>query len=136
MNNSDDFNRLINRLNASKTSVQIATTKGVRRAGLLVEGDAKRLVAVDTGRLRGSINTAVEETSNGAIAGVGTNVFYAPYVEYGTGQRGDSSVDHRLDWIGQAPQPFLRPAFAFNRDSGNISKIIQDEVRKVLKAKP
>lgn len=130
---ADDFDKLINRLNASKTSVQIATVKGVKRAGLLVQGDAQRLVPVDTGRLRTSITTTVEETPTGAVAEVGTNVFYAPYVEYGTGKRGDDAVSHRQDWIGQAPQPFLRPAFAFNRDSGNIKLIIQDEIKRVFK---
>lgn len=130
---SDDFDKLINRLKASKVSVQLATEKGVRRAGLLVQADAQNLVPVDTGNLRARINTTVEPTPNGAVAEVGTNAQYASYVEYGTGQRGDSSVSHRQDWIGGAPQPFLRPAFAFHRDSGNINKVIQDEIRKVLK---
>lgn len=129
---SDDFDKLINRLKASKVSVRLATEKGVRRAGLLVQADAQNLVPVDSGRLRGSINTTVESTSNGAVAEVGTNVEYSSYVEYGTGQRGDSSVDHRQDWIGGAPQPFLRPAFTFHRDSGNIKKVIHDEIKKVL----
>lgn len=129
----DDFNKLINRLNGTKTSVQVATSKGIKRAGLLVQGDAQRLVSVDTGRLRNSITTKVEEIQKGTVATVGTNVDYGPYVEYGTGQRGDKEVSHRQDWIGQPPQPFLRPAFLFNRDNGNISKVIQEEVRKGLK---
>ena len=132
----DQFDKLINHLNASKTSVQIATMKGVRRAGLLVQADAQRLVPVEKGRLRGSLNTKVEELPNGAVASVGSNVHYATYVEFGTGQRGDTIVHHRQDWIGQPPQPFLRPAYHFNRDNGNINKVIQSEVKKVLKAVP
>jgi HK97 gp10 family phage protein len=60
--------------------------------GLQAEGYAKRLCAVDTGRLRNSItHTADDDT-----AYIGTNVEYAPYVEYGT--------------IHMKAQPFLKPA--------------------------
>lgn len=51
------------------------------KAGHLVETEAKKLCPVDTAQLRGSIHTEV----NGNEAIVGTNVVYAPYVEYGTG---------------------------------------------------
>jgi len=45
---------------------------------------AKLLVPVDTGRLRSSI-TFVMGTANGLVfAEVGTNVDYAPHVEFGT----------------------------------------------------
>ena len=48
---------------------------------------------VDTGRLRQSITVKKLEP---AVYSVGTNVEYAPYVEYGTRH--------------QAPQPYFRPA--------------------------
>lgn len=127
----DDFDSLLSFLEASKTSVQIATVKGVKKAGMLVQGDAKRLVPVDTGRLRNSIMVEVEETAAGAIAEVGSNVEYAPYVEYGTGQRGDPSVNHVVDWLGTPPHPFLRPAAEYNRD--NCAIVISEGVKKVLK---
>lgn len=50
------------------------------RAGLTVEARAKQKAPVDTGRLRASIATKVEETR----AIVGSNVLYASYVEFGT----------------------------------------------------
>lgn len=54
------------------------------RAAIVVQGRARELAPVDTGRLRGSI---AYELDGGAIplwARVGTNVDYAPYQELGT----------------------------------------------------
>jgi len=59
-------------------------------------------VPVDTGRLRASINVKREFL----VKVIGTNVKYAPHVEYGspegTGPNG-------------GPSPFMRPAFEKNR---------------------
>jgi len=67
--------------------------KIVEAAALQVEAEAKRICPVDTGRLRNSIATAKDKKTT---AIVGTNVEYAPYVEFGT---------HKA-----SAQPFLRPA--------------------------
>lgn len=61
-----------------------------------VEGAAKRLCPVDTGRLRSSITHSIEHDSLGLVAFIGTNVEYAIYQELGT--------------KFQRPQPYLRPA--------------------------
>ncbi|HEY1119887.1 MAG TPA: HK97-gp10 family putative phage morphogenesis protein [Acidimicrobiales bacterium] len=68
----------------------------LQRRANSVERRAKRLCPVDTGRLRASITNALEKDPEGVSAVIGTNVEYAVYVEFGTG-------DTR-------PQPFLRPA--------------------------
>lgn len=60
--------------------------------GLQGEGYAKMLCPVDTGNLRNSITHDTDDKT----AYIGTNVYYAPYVEMGT-----SKTD---------PQPFLQPA--------------------------
>lgn len=86
-------------------------SEAVVKFGLRVLRRAKRLAPVDTGRLRSSIhivdNTGVlvppdgdstvlkEPTEEGAVR-IGTNVRYAPYIEFGTRH--------------MAAQPFLRPA--------------------------
>ena len=62
-----------------------------------VAEDARQLAPVRTGQLRDSIR--VEATREGAE--VGTDVEYAPYVEYG----------HR----GVPPHPFLGPAVEMHR---------------------
>ena len=99
--------------------------------GFLVEGDAKRLCPVDTGRLRSSIHTRKEDW-NKVI--VGTDVEYAPYVEYGTpphmppvealkrwasrhkmGEKAAWALAKTIEKHGTQPQPFMRPALAGNR---------------------
>lgn len=76
---------------------------------------AKRLCPVDTGRLRSSIRPRFSLID--LEAEVYTDVSYAPYVEFGTGERGaefpppDSPGGYDLDWPGQYAQPFLWPAW-------------------------
>ena len=53
----------------------------LRDACLLVEEDAKKRCPVETGTLRRSINTELHKN----YGEVGTNLHYAPYVEFGTG---------------------------------------------------
>jgi HK97 gp10 family phage protein len=69
-----------------------ARGRSLEKIGLVAEGYAKKACPVDTGRLRNSITHAVEDKA----VYIGTNVEYAPHVEYGT--------------IKQKAQPFLRPA--------------------------
>ena len=60
--------------------------------GLMMERYAQSICPVDTGRLRNSITNDHDDTS----VIVGTNVEYAPYVEYGTSR--------------QRAQPYLKPS--------------------------
>ena len=104
--------------------------------GLGLERAAKMLAPVKTGRLEGSITYATKTarsnakspaTQKDAVSSprrkhrvyVGTNVEYAPHVEYGTNQM------RRLSFGTQA-QPFLRPALDDNR------KNIRDILSKAL----
>lgn len=92
--------------------------KSAYEIGLVVEGQAKALCAVKTGRLAGSITTQADvigtqqeppATGNDVIARpiddsdvfVGTAVEYAAYVEFGT--------------VRSTAQPFLRPALDLAR---------------------
>lgn len=54
---------------------------GLEAIGQEAEGYAKDDCPVDTGRLRNSISHKVEEQEEAVY--IGTNVEYAPYVEYG-----------------------------------------------------
>ena len=121
--------------NLSKVQLEQALNK----ACLIVENEAKKLCPVDTGQLRGSITHEVAEKEGR----VGTNVEYAPYVEYGTGlftTKGDgrqerwSYQDGEGNWhstIGQHPQPFLHPALNNNREQ--VLQTIKDEASKEIK---
>src|SRR5262245_3696852 len=55
------------------------------RAAITVENRSKQLSPTDTGRLRGSITHHVDSAALPLWAKVGTNVQYAPYMEFGTG---------------------------------------------------
>ncbi len=76
------------------------------KGALMIEGDAKRLCPVDTGRLRASID--VQKPSRW-VRSIGTSVEYAPYQEFGT--------------MRMRPQPFLRPALHKNR--GKIMDLVK-----------
>ena len=77
--------------------------------GLLVEGKAKELCPVRTGRLRASINSRV----SGKDVMVGTNVIYAPHVEFGTSR--------------QRAKPYLRPALFHSKD--RIIELIKERLK-------
>ena len=65
------------------------TAKPMRRffeqSATVVETDAKRNAPVDTGRMRSSITHEISKARVPLWAKVGTNVHYAPYMEFGTG---------------------------------------------------
>lgn len=88
-------------LNAVLRGPQGPVATDLLKAAIRVERMAKRLCPVDTGRLRASITHALESDAQGVLAIVGTDVHYAPYVEFGTSR--------------MAAQPYLRPALAAAR---------------------
>lgn len=101
---------VVNKLSKMNMIVQTETKIALKEAGMKIQADAKRNVLVDTGRLKNSITTEI--WNNGYTVTVGTNVKYAPYVEYGT-----------MKWSGK---PFLRPAYKDNTEN------IQKELKKIL----
>lgn len=104
-----------------------ATKRGklaISRTCMEVEAGAKRNLvtnqSVRTGNLIGSIETDVD----GFDGEVGTGVSYAPFVEFGTGRRGEASefpgkpehITYSEDWKGMAAKPYLIPALEAARD--------------------
>ena len=55
------------------------------RAAITVQSRAREKAPVDTGRLRSSITYELDKRPVTLWAKVGTNLAYAPYMEYGTG---------------------------------------------------
>lgn len=86
-----------------------AIARALEVIGLVAEGYAKRLCPVDTGRLRSSISHARDEDS----AYIGTNVEYAPYVEFGTSR--------------QKARPYLKPAATEHGDE--YREIVEQELK-------
>ena len=120
-------------------SINDALISGVSKAAMLVQGSAKNKAPVDSGALRQSIRAdKAKVQGENVTATVSTNLEYAPYVEFGTGSRGQSTntntevkVNYRSDWSGNRAQPFLWPALRENRN--NSIKIIREEIRKAVK---
>ena len=94
----------------AKRMVQRAGSKGILAVGLAIERQATSLTPVDTGNLRGSL--ATQKDGDGVI--VGTNVDYAPFVEYGTSR--------------SSAQPYLRPAIDIIR--GRAPEIVAEEGKR------
>lgn len=80
-----------------------ALARGLEAVGLAAEGYAKAQTPVDTGRLRSSITHQVVAGERAVY--IGTNVEYAPYVEF------REDVRHK---VGKAH--FLRDAATDNAD--------------------
>lgn len=68
------------------------------RAAILVQSRARERAPVDTGRLRADIAFEVDGGTPPIWARVGNNVFYAPYVEYGTGTQTDGPGGGGRHW--------------------------------------
>lgn len=77
----------------TRAAAQELLRQKLARTAQAIRNDALLAAPVDTGRLRQSIT--VQEIAEDHYR-VGTNVDYAPHVEFGT--------------RNTAPQPFLRPA--------------------------
>lgn len=91
-----------------------AARKVVKRSALNVQNAAKRATPVDTGRLRNSITHEID--NDGMDATIGTNVEYAPHVEFGTRHN--------------RPKPFLFPAVEAERPKFHAA--MKAEVRAAL----
>lgn len=121
-----DINSIVDdSLRESAYDVKREVEKNIRTVTASYNGHTYK--AVDTGRLFRSIH--VEKLGYCRYA-VGTNVEYAPMVEYGTGAAGDPAVPHtaRPKWVyynpalgeyrtayPQPPRPYMHPAFETKR---------------------
>ena len=108
---------------------------------------------VDTGRLSDSITYKVGNKTVGkgletevkeGEAIIGTNVFYAPYIELGTGVYAKNGDGRKTPWtyfnerknqffttIGYKPRPFLRPAF--DAVGKSLNAIFNKEYNRIMK---
>jgi HK97 gp10 family phage protein len=87
-------------------------TRAVQESGKQLQQAAQAAAPVRTGALRGSIKV----TGSGLTATVGTDLRYAPYVEFGTGK--------------MAPEPFLNPAV--DGVEGSFYTAVEDAAGKAL----
>lgn len=142
--------RLVQRL------LHISQTRDVKeamnKAVTLVHGQAKALAPVKTGNLSGNIHGKVFENGKDIVGKVYTNVTYAPYVEFGTGIKGNGSYPNKdislsyrsTPWVytpdegetfyytkGQVAQPFMYPAL--KRNEKEIKRILEEALHRDIK---
>lgn len=113
--------------------------EGLTNACLLVEREAK----INSSKFKGdgALSRSITSKVEGLTGMVYTPLFYAPYVEYGTGLFSSHPMGGRRDvpWIyfdekkkeyfttyGQKPQPYMRPALDENREK--ILELIKEGV--------
>lgn len=121
-------------------AAQEQVIKALEEIGLLAEGYAKVNIteqkAVDTGNLRNSISHKVVADDRSVY--IGTNVEYAPYIEFGTGiyaEQGGRQTpwayqDTEGNWHktkGQKARPYLRPAASDH--SEEYMQVLEDNLK-------
>lgn len=89
-----DLPRFIEAMRTWPATAALEMNRAVETTLWQIEADAKRGAPVDTGRLRSSITHQVRWMPGLVEGVVGTNVSYAPYMEFGTGRVGDPAVPH------------------------------------------
>ena len=129
----------IDNRNQGKEALSKATLKYLFQACILVEGQAVLLAPVKYGRLRDSIDYYVDEKE--LVGYVGTDVEYAIYVEFGTGEHAENGRGRKGGWVymspdgefhfttGMEPQPYLRPSFREKKnDLESLAKVVYSEI--------
>lgn len=79
-----------------------------------------------TGRLMNSIAHVIDVGEKKAY--IGTNVHYAPYVEFGTGRAAEEGMGGNQSIPGMMAKPYLRPAISEHVDE--YKKIAKEELSK------
>jgi len=141
---------LIHKLNNISKTEQVKET--MNTATLLVHGQAKALAPVDTGTLAGSIHPKVITEGKTIIGKVYTNLSYAPFVEFGTGSKGNGTYPNKdiklsyrsTPWVftpndgedfyyteGQVAQPYMYPAI--KRNEKKIKAMFKEALHTDLK---
>lgn len=82
----EGLNNLHRALKAYAAETPKKTKSAIQKAGFRLNANAKRDVAVDTGKLRQSITIDIEDDGFTAKVSAGGAIApYAPYIEFGTG---------------------------------------------------
>lgn len=122
------------RINETINSIKDRISRNLYAVGEFGVSYSKSIVPVDTGNLKNSIDYKVDEKSLSVT--IGTNVEYAPYVEFGTGEKAESGKGRKGGWFykdesgklwftrGQKPQPFLRPIILNKKNQDTIFKLL------------
>lgn len=138
-----DFVRLLDGIQkdlGERTLPAAMRTVGARAVTIAQTSHPYRDRHAGAGGLTVSITSASGRDGSTYWTQIGTNKEYAPYVEFGTGQKGSATyvdrnggvhtadVVFRPDWKGSKPYPYIRPAVYDNVDY--YRSMIADALRK------
>lgn len=104
--------KAVNSIKSYEVAASAKVKKVIAKSAFAVQKDAKKLVPVDTGRLRSSIK--IDFFKGGLTADVNTNVNYAANVEFGSSS--------------QRASPYLFPAYEQNK--AQIFKELKEALSK------
>ena len=135
-----NIDRLIQRLNRI---ADMELEEKMKEAVTTVHGQAVELAVFEKGyskgQLRESISMEINKKDEALEGRVYTNVQHAPYVEFGTGIRGNGSYPYDIDglkltyneeWAGMEAQPFMYPALKMHEKY--IKQLFKDGVKDNL----
>jgi hypothetical protein len=142
-------NRMATRYQGGQRIVLEETRKGINKAVIQIEADAKRLVPTDTHTLQRSITHEVQASGQNVTGRVGSNLVYAPVVEYGrspgsmpppgalAGWLRRKGIDERYAFVvarsiarrGTRKRPYLKPALEKNWQA--ISREMDQVLRRI-----
>ena len=122
--------------------------EGIKKTSERIVADAKQNLtdngSVETGDLRNSITSNLEKNSTTVQAEIGTNVEYAPFVEWGTGVYNVRGEGRNTPWCykdpetgefvwteGSKPYPFMEPAYLANKK--NIARDLKESLDKAVR---
>lgn len=116
-------------------------TNIINETGENILRNARARVNVDSGKLRGSLKADVSISNFNFKVEVGSDLFYAKYVEFGTGIYSSKGSGRKSPWIyyaggrwwwtkGARPRPYLTPAYDAEKD--NFISSIKREMRAYM----
>jgi len=120
----------------------VAVTKGCLMAEDAVKSQITSQGLVDTGALRASVTHSVKTDGKKSMGKFGSNLDYAIYQEYGTGQFAENGGGRKGGWAytgrdgkrhftyGTKPKKFFRTAV--KKSASNISTAVTSEFRSQL----
>lgn len=132
--NIEGTENLLSKLDKVAQAENLVNAMG--KACALVEGEAKRKAPKDTGELRRSIESKVENNGEGVQGVIFSPLEYAPYIEYGTGLFAEKGGRADIPWFyvdddgkghltkGIHPHPYMRPAL--NEQKNKIKDILKE----------
>lgn len=126
---------------AVNKAIMQAAERALEAASLHMVGEVKDRAPVDSGELRRSISRSITHSGGKRVAKVGSNLQYAIYQEFGTGEFAENGAGRKGGWTydgpdgevhftrGTKPKKFLRSAFRANKK--NVKSIISLEMGKL-----